>query len=227
MHTLHLRDNLDFMRSLPDKHFDLGIGDPWYEIGMTKHNATGFLRKRFKVPGSMQDKAPPREYFDQLRRVCKKVFIFGGNYYLDFLGNCRGFYVWDKKTGANYFADGEIAWNNTLKCTRIFQHQWCGAFRESERGEPNLHPTQKPAAVYKDIILRCRLRADATVFDPNMGSGACGIAALDLGLSYVGIDIDPEVFRVAQDRIDRFSSQQQLFRPQEQHPELFDGSGLA
>ena len=62
------------------------------------------------------------------------------------------------------------------------------------------HPTQKPLALLERII-RASAPAGAVVFDPFMGSGTTGVAALKEGCRFVGIDNNPEYVALAQKRI--------------------------
>ncbi len=50
-------------------------------------------------------------------------------------------------------------------------------------------------------IERLRLKPGSTILDPYMGSGPVGIAAVQLGHSYIGIEIDPAYFAIAKKRI--------------------------
>ena len=66
------------------------------------------------------------------------------------------------------------------------------------------HPTQKPV----DLISRClRASTDAgdLVLDPFFGSGSTGIAALELGRKFIGIERELEFLSIAVDRICEFS----------------------
>jgi DNA modification methylase len=54
------------------------------------------------------------------------------------------------------------------------------------------------------------LFAAETVLDPFMGSGSCGAAAVALGRSYTGIEIDPDYFDVACERIESAQRQERL-----------------
>jgi site-specific DNA-methyltransferase (adenine-specific) len=38
-----------------------------------------------------------KEYFNELKRVSSNQIIWGGNYFLDYLGATQGFLIWDKK----------------------------------------------------------------------------------------------------------------------------------
>ena len=71
---------------------------------------------------------------------------------------------------------------------------------KKERGEGNNHPTVKPIAL---MAYLCRLVTppNGTVLDPFMGSGSTGIAALQEGFSFVGVEREPEYLAIAERRI--------------------------
>ncbi len=63
------------------------------------------------------------------------------------------------------------------------------------------HPTEKPV----NLILRC-IRAittdGMTIFDPFMGSGTTGVACVQTGRNFIGMEIDPSYFEIAKKRIE-------------------------
>ena len=69
-----------------------------------------------------------------------------------------------------------------------------------ERGEYNDHPTPKPIALMRYL---CRVYAPAAglIMDPFMGSGSTGIAALQEGKDFMGIDMDQHYCDISQRRI--------------------------
>ena len=73
-----------------------------------------------------------------------------------------------------------------------------------------LHPTEKPrklmAAIIKDFTNPGQLIAD-----PFMGSGTTGVAAVQLGRNFIGIEKDPKYFELACDRLDKAQRQGSLF----------------
>lgn len=79
-----------------------------------------------------------------------------------------------------------------------------------------LHPAQKPVSVISAFI-KC---IDGIILDPFMGSGTTGVAAIQLGRQFIGIEIEPEYFDMACKRIADATRQQDLFiekaRPAEQ-----------
>ncbi|HZA13514.1 MAG TPA: DNA methyltransferase [Myxococcaceae bacterium] len=62
------------------------------------------------------------------------------------------------------------------------------------------HPTQKPLALLERVI-EASTAAGARVLDPFNGSGTTGVAALKLGRTYVGIDLDPEYLQLSRPRL--------------------------
>lgn len=71
-------------------------------------------------------------------------------------------------------------------------------------GRHDLHPTQKPLALMEELIELSSNPGD-TVFDPFMGSGTTGIAALRKGRGFFGIELSDEYFKVANNRIMEFA----------------------
>lgn len=72
--------------------------------------------------------------------------------------------------------------------------------RRSEKAQGN-HPTQKPLRLLQRII-EASTEVQARVLDPFNGSGTTGVAALGLGRSYVGIDLDPKYLALTRSRIE-------------------------
>ena len=72
------------------------------------------------------------------------------------------------------------------------------------------HPTQKPPALYSRI-LKMSCPPGGKVFDPFLGSGSSRIAAYDLGLDFVGCELDPVYYKLEEERFARHSQQLNLF----------------
>ena len=63
------------------------------------------------------------------------------------------------------------------------------------------HPTQKPLKLMQWCLTHI---PDAqTILDPFMGSGTTGVACIKMGRKFIGIELDPDYFRIACDRIQR------------------------
>lgn len=74
----------------------------------------------------------------------------------------------------------------------------------------HLHPTQKPLPAMEWLVKFWSFEDDL-VFDPFMGSGTTGVAAVQLSRSFIGCEIDPKYFAIAQERIATSPIQSSLF----------------
>ncbi len=63
-----------------------------------------------------------------------------------------------------------------------------------------LHPTQKPIALM-EYLIKTYTTEKETVLDFTMGSGTTGVAAKNLNRNFIGIELDPEYFQIAEKRI--------------------------
>lgn len=77
---------------------------------------------------------------------------------------------------------------------------YCAKASRSERGEGNVHPTVKPLALMRYLV-RLVTRPGGLVLDPFMGSGTTGVAAIEEGMHFVGIERDPHYYEIASRRI--------------------------
>ena len=132
--------------------------------------------------------------------------VFGGNYYALPPSSC--WLVWDKLNGENDFADCELAWTNLPKAVRRIRYLWNGMLRANgeKRGD---HPTQKPVGVMRWCLQQ--LPPCQTILDPFMGSGTTGVACVNLGRSFIGIEREPSYFDIACRRIEEAYKQPRLF----------------
>ena len=66
--------------------------------------------------------------------------------------------------------------------------------------DKGLHPTQKPVALL-EYLIKTYTQEGETVLDFTMGSGSTGVAAKNLNRNFIGIELDPEYFKIAEKRI--------------------------
>ena len=139
--------------------------------------------------------------------IADEVLIWGGNYYP--LPPSRGWLVWYKRDAVPSAADVELAWTN-LDMNASLIDQTIAA----TNGERCGHPTQKPLRVMEWSLGFIR---GEIILDPFMGSGTTGVAAVQLGRKFVGIEIEPKYFDIACRRIAEATRQGDLFigRPPE------------
>lgn len=67
--------------------------------------------------------------------------------------------------------------------------------------EVGLHPTQKPVSLM-EYLIKTYTNENETVLDFTMGSGTTGVAAKNLNRNFIGIELDPEYFAIAEKRIE-------------------------
>ena len=206
-------DCMEYMKTLPDKAFELAVVDPPYGNGggeFSSRNGTRFggifdrydkdkkLRKK-----SNWDYAPGEDYFKELFRVSKNQIIWGGNYFS--LPPCRCFIIWKKTNIPENFSMAmcEYAWCSFNDNAKIIEL--------SSQGITNrFHPTQKPVALYEWIYSRYAKEGDK-ILDTHMGSGSSRIAAYNMGFDYVGCEINKDYFEKEEERFKEHSAQLNLF----------------
>ena len=74
------------------------------------------------------------------------------------------------------------------------------------RDKYKVHPTQKPVSLM-EYLIKTYTNEGETVLDFTMGSGTTGVAAKNLNRKFIGIELDPDYFRIAKDRIDAVTPQ--------------------
>ena len=196
-------DCMEYMKSLPDKAFDLAVVDPPYGISIN-HNMgrrKGDKHSDYK-PVKWDDAAPQKEYFNELFRVSKNQIIWGANYFC--MPPTKCFIVWRKPQISEdvSFSMLEYAWASFDSTSK----EWIGMSAEPDR----IHPTQKPVALYAWIFSRYAKQGDK-ILDTHLGSGSSRIAAYDAGLDFVGMEIDKDYFDKQEERFAAHTAQCSLF----------------
>jgi len=215
--TLYLGDCMDILPTL-DK-VDAVITDPPY--GINENSKKVASRGKLAAPkdyGNFDwDKAPPSDKLIELIRTKGQYqAFFGGNYFT--LPPTPCWLVWDKMNSGD-FADCELVWTNWHKAVRRLQWRWNGMIRQGN--EERYHPTQKPLEVMKWVITLCP--KSETILDPFMGSGTTGVAAIQMGRKFIGIEREPKYFDIACQRIEQAAAQPRLFedvRPKQEQTSL-------
>jgi site-specific DNA-methyltransferase (adenine-specific) len=81
------------------------------------------------------------------------------------------------------------------------------------------HPTQKPLALMRELVAL----VDGPVLDPFAGSGTTGVACVQLGRKFIGIEREPKYFEIAVQRITQAYAQRPLFEaPAQPKPEQME-----
>ena len=106
-----------------------------------------------------------------------------------------------------YFGDESPTRRNLMQFDS-YRH----GIRASEKVD---HPTQKwlPMIAY---LVSTIVPPNGAALDPFMGSGTTGVAAIQLGRKFIGIEREPKYFDIACQRITNAVAQGQLFAPESQ-----------
>jgi DNA modification methylase len=130
---------------------------------------------------------------------------------VDFPLDYTAIHIWDKKTGAGSQYE-RIFERNGGAAYRVFRHYLINStVAASFTGDVFTgHPSQKPEKLLSEIIEKFTKVGDV-VYDPFMGTGSAGVSAAKLRRGYIGREINPAYFEVAQKRI--AEAQQQMVMP--------------
>jgi predicted RNA methylase len=205
-------DCLEVMKTLPDASVDMVCADPPYGTETTEW-----------------DHSVDERFFSECLRVSRGYSVF-------FYSNTRLWHILGiiKAIGRDAWV---IPWHksNAMGFERRFAPQWVPIVCVYSGGLPFWgqdyvncpivpqdvdHPTPKPVAVVRWLIKRATKEGD-TVLDPCMGSGTTGVACVQTGRDFVGIEKDAGYFAVAQKRIAEAENATPLFAslPETRQPE--------
>ena len=203
---VYLMDCIQGMKHYPDKWFDLAVVDPPY--GVMK--STNPVLRKAKMGKLSWDIAPDDDYWIELFRVSKNVFVFGAQYFE--LPKPKTVVFWDKKNYNPLYGDGELCfYYGELKDMRTIKRNLGGVIKiELPNREDKIHPTQKPVELY-DKILHFFAKKDFKILDTHLGSQSSRISAYKYQLNFVGFETDEEYFNKGNKRYDDFVSQTRLF----------------
>lgn len=185
---------------------DAVVTDPPY--GIDYGQAGGFSASHgwgpWRENASWDQERPDSAIFDAILACSADQIIWGGNYFTDYLPPTMQWLVWDKGQRDFSLADCEFAWSSQQKAARIFNYP-----RAKARLDGKEHPTQKPVELMLwclDFVPRAK-----TVLDPFMGAGTTGVACINKGRAFVGIEREPAYFEIALRRISEAYKQPRLF----------------
>jgi len=210
--TLYLGDCLEIMKSIPDKSIDAVITDPPYQINLdTDYSKIG--RNNNTYAPIVGDNLKIAHHF--LFSQGAVQVVFGSNNWMDELPNINdnAWICWDKRCTEK--ADNaigkpfELAYVYGSKKWKIYRIQHGGWINNDGAGTPRVHPTQKPVLLMRQILIDYTNEPD-TILDPFMGSGTTGVACVQTGRKFIGIEIDPKYFEIACKRIKDAQQQMRL-----------------
>jgi hypothetical protein len=126
--------------------------------------------------------------------------------------------VWHKGE-ASGMGDLSLPWKPCWELIHIIGRGWAGRRDPAVllghsvvtwASQGRAHPHEKPESLLKALINKAP--EARVILDPFMGSGTTGVACMNLGRKFIGIEIERKYFDVACERIDNAQRQQRLFQ---------------
>jgi site-specific DNA-methyltransferase (adenine-specific) len=209
-------DAVEWLRHFPAATVDLVVTDPPYQ-SLEKHRAVGTTTRLTHSKASSNDwfRIFPNTRFQELFTEVYRVLKRDAHFYLFCdqetmfvakpIAESVGFkfwkpLIWDKRQiGMGYH------YRARYECVLFFEK---GKRRLSDLGIPDIieaprvrdgYPTEKPVAVGEVLVRQSSAEGDLVV-DPFMGSGAFGVAALNMGRNFAGADICAQAVEISERR---------------------------
>jgi len=205
--TLYLGNCRDILPTLDG--IDAIVSDPPYGMdwsftgqgsGKAAQGGRESITKGQRIKGDNDDFNPTHML------AYPKVILWGMHHFPQHLQ--RGsVLVWIKKfenAFGTFLSDADLAWMNSgcgVYCSKTINP----ASFQAEKA----HPTQKPVELMKWCIEK--VLPAQVIADPYMGSGTTGVATVQMGLSFIGIELDPAHFATACKRIEEAQRQGDMF----------------
>jgi len=236
-HYIQNGDSRKLIKTIPDNSIDLILTDPPYNLG---NYSTGNIKLKWRK-NINNDLAEwdtidfnPEEWVHEFKRILKptgNIFAFTsynliGKWHeaFDHRFDTFQFMVWHKTNPVpKIFKAGFLNSCELIICCWNKEHTWNFISQKemhnfiensicmgSERLKNPNHPTQKPIKILKKII-EIASNVDQIVFDPFMGVGSTGVAALQINRKFIGFELEKNYFDAAKKRIKIESIQKNLF----------------
>ena len=214
---LWLGDCREVLPLLP--RFAAVVTDPPYGLADLLHRpGSGQWEKHYKQGAPTWDRVTVADGVTAALEQADKAVVWGGQFYL--LTPSRCWLSWNKILRNWSSSEAEHAWTNLDKPNRVFDYSHGQLATEGK----HYHPTQKPVP----LMAWCLVQAGrpATVLDPFMGSGSTGVACVQLGLAFTGIEREPKYFDIACRRIEDAQRQAKLFEDAPARPAMTKTAAL-
>ena len=182
------------MRSMSDKSVDCIVTDPPYGVNVeyasfvdTKENLTALVN----------------DFMPEALRIANCVIVFCGNGNQHLYPSPDWTLCWHIPAGNGYNAWGFTTWQPILAYGKPYRENgraYPDSISMSPTSDDNGHPCPKPDKLMSAIISKYTAQ-NWTVFDPFMGSGSTGVACVKLDRNFIGCELSPEYFSIAERRI--------------------------
>lgn len=209
---------------------DAIVTDPPYGISYQHGGAIGGIyrgRRRIINPRNPPIAGDDKPFDPSHLLDFKQLIVFGADHFLRFLPDGGSLLCFDKRDEVgpdDSFADAEFAWCSRPVKRNVFRFLWKGlcCAKKGENNGVRVHPTQKPVALMRWCL--SHFPEANIIADPYFGSGTTGVACIQMGKKFIGLEIDEGHCETAKARIDRELAQPRLpfvEPPKDTQAELF------
>jgi site-specific DNA-methyltransferase (adenine-specific)/modification methylase len=216
--TLYLGDCMDILPTLPK--VDAVITDPPYGLG----ELSGISKKRNRNAYAGFDDTEQNVIDNVIPAIKRSLELAGGRGLITPGCRCLQLYPRARAIGGFYQPAavgmspwGFVGFNPVLfygKDPRGGKGQSSVATTLTEKASTDEHPCAKPLGAMLWMVKKGGFVGE-TILDPFMGSGTTGVAAIQLGRKFIGIEREPKYFDVACKRIEQAVAQGRLFEPEQ------------
>lgn len=218
--TIYNVDCMDGLKEVTDNSVDLVIMDPPYEFQSVKGGGRfGSKNEKYHSELVSISRGISNEVLDILIQKMKSVNMYIWcnkrqlRQYFDYLDD-NGYMIdlltWHKTnpvpTCSNkYLSDTEYLVFAREKGVKLYgsyetKRKWYVSSLNTDDKKRYGHPTVKPLDIIKNLVTNSSRGGDI-VLDPFIGSGTTAVAAKLLGRHYIGFEIDPEYYKIANKRV--------------------------
>ena len=212
--TLYLADCMEVLPTLPK--VDAVITDPPYGYNYASNHVAKTTTAEWMGKTI---------YGDESTDLRDKVVQFADNRPWAFFGSwkmpkphgTKGVLIWDKGP-ASGMGDLRFPWKCSWEEIYIGGKGWHGTRDEgvisghwvvTRASMGRVHPNEKPVSLICKLLEK--LPSSFAILDPFMGSGTTGVAAVQMGRKFIGIEREPKYFDIACERIEAAQKQNDLF----------------
>ena len=223
--TLYNDDCSQVLKQIPDKSIDLVVTDPPYDIetsgaGLYKQEDKQYVKELVGMKDGFSE-----EILDELCRVMKKIniYLFCSqkqiipllDYFVRKKGCNWNILSWHKSNpvpacGNKYLTDTEFILFFREKGVKVYgsfdtkKTYYITPLNQKDKKKYG-HPTVKPEEIVTNLIVNGSNEGDV-VLDCFMGSGTTGAVCVGVNREFIGIEINENYFKIAQDRINSAKS---------------------
>jgi site-specific DNA-methyltransferase (adenine-specific) len=212
---LMMGDCLDRMSEIPDGSVDMVLTDPPYGMDYQSNRRTA--TDRFAKISNDAELGWLEGFVDECSRVMRDnsaAYVFCSWHKVDVFKQAfekkfkiKNVIVWVKNNHGSGDLRGAYAPKHEFI---LYMHKGRSLLRNSRTpdvmfadkvsGSKMVHPTEKPIPLLERFVVNNTDEGD-TIVDPFMGSGTTGVACVNTGRNFIGIEMDSAYFKIAEGRI--------------------------